>query len=90
MGRYYYLKGNGWGCGVWFVLFLLFITAPIWIYLLTFPLRFLVFLGEIGEAIFGEGNGAIMLIIAGLLFAGMLVLIAKFLEKIESRNKEEE
>ena len=72
------------------MLFLLFITAPIWIYLLTIPLRFLAFLGEIGVAIFGEGNGAIMLIIAGLLFAGVLVLIAKFLEKIESRNKDEE
>lgn len=57
---------------------------------MTIPLRFLAFLGEIGVAIFGEGNGAIMLIIAGLLFAGMLLLIAKFLEKIESRNKDEE
>lgn len=88
MGKYYYLKGNGWGCGVWIVLFFLFLTSPIWFYLLSIPLGFLTFLGEIGVKLFGEGNGAIMLILLGIVFMFLLIIVAKFIERREREKKE--
>lgn len=81
MGRYYYLKGENWGCGIWALLLLIVVTSPIWIHFLSFPLNFLVFLAEIGEDLFGEGDAPIFFLILMFLF---MILVVGGGRKIES------
>lgn len=90
MGRYYYLKGGNWGCGTWAVLLLIFVTSPIWIHLLGFPLNFLVFLGEIGEDLFGKGNAALFLLILMLLFLVLVAVVGSKIEGYIRKKKAEE
>lgn len=90
MGKYYYLKGGTWGCGTWAVLFLIFVTSPIWIHLLGFPLNFLVFLAEIGEDLFGKGNAAIFFLLLIILFMILVVVVGRKIEGYIYKKKAEE
>lgn len=63
---------------------------PLLLWLISVPLEFLAFIGEIGESIFGNGNAIIFLIILMLAFAGFLAWIIKLLENQEKKQSEKE
>ena len=74
------------------IIYAVYITLPFLILLiglsLLLPLKVLAFLGGLGESIFGDGNGAILLVVLGFLFIGISVPFLNWLEKKENeKNK---
>jgi hypothetical protein len=77
------------GCLLWLTFILVLLTLPIWLMLLRIPLEILAGIGKVGVSIFGEGNGALFLILLMLIFIVILAILIRFLEKKEKKDTDQ-
>lgn len=74
-------RNNNQGVIIFCVYITLLCSLPLILYVLIIPLKILNVIGTIGVSIFGEGNGALFIIVLMLMFAGVLAVLIKILDK---------
>jgi hypothetical protein len=76
------------GCMIYIAYILILCTLPLWLMLLKIPLQIFAGIGEVGESIFGEGNGALFLILLMLIFIVILAVLLRFHEKRDKKDSD--
>jgi hypothetical protein len=71
---------------VYLIYILIICTIPILLWLILVPLKALNIIGDIGVKLFGEGNGALFLIVLMGIFIVFLKLV---INRVERNNKKE-